>query len=210
MADYDDKDEPLVRAALEKQLRGVTLSRLDEHAIRRWERAEAEKTRWKVYEAIPKKDWAAMSGRQQKVINEQASRYGFPIGSATINLPAFVVAFHDFLAKHHHRFQRAIEEEAVMVEATGVNSPAAERYRGFKADLAAMDVEARKKELLPRPDCRVGMLQIAARIRMATEHLDRRFGSDAREILEQALDEALIDIDTLFPGEEMAVIDAEG
>ena len=44
-----------------------------------------------------------MSGRQTKVINEQAARYDLPFGGPTIDLPDVVRALHDFLAKHAQR-----------------------------------------------------------------------------------------------------------
>ena len=49
-----------------------------------------EQLRWRYYRTIPQKHWKVMSGRQTKVLAEQAQRYGLPFGSASIDLPAVV------------------------------------------------------------------------------------------------------------------------
>ncbi len=69
-----------------------------------------------------------MSGRQTKVINEQAERYGIPFGGATINLPTVVRALHDFLADNAVKLAR--DDDPLM---QGVGSPALERYREERA-----------------------------------------------------------------------------
>src|SRR5687767_10418373 len=75
-------------------------TRLEQEVVARasHEREKEERLRWQYYASIPQKHWRAMSGRQTKVINEQAERYGLPFGGPSVNLPAFVRAFHDFLA----------------------------------------------------------------------------------------------------------------
>lgn len=52
-----------------------------------------------------------MAGRQVKVVNEQADRYGLPIGGATVDLQAFVRAVHDFLAAHARKLATTDEDD---------------------------------------------------------------------------------------------------
>lgn len=76
---YGTKDasaaDALARAALEKRAKGQQPTEKEASALRRWERDQEEKLRWKFYAATPQKHWRAMSGRQWKVIAEQAARY---------------------------------------------------------------------------------------------------------------------------------------
>ncbi len=46
-----------------------------------------------------------MSGRQAKVLQEQAARYGIPFGGSTIDLPEVVRALHDFLANAKYQLR---------------------------------------------------------------------------------------------------------
>ena len=62
------------------------LTREESQALQRHEKDKAERLRWQFYESIPQKHWRTMSGRQAKVLIEQAQRYGIPFGSATVNL----------------------------------------------------------------------------------------------------------------------------
>lgn len=60
-----------------------------------------------------------MSGRQTKVLNEQAERYGIPLGGRTINLPAVVRALHEFLARNARKLS---EDAAAFSDFGGVPS----------------------------------------------------------------------------------------
>lgn len=56
--------------------------------------------RWEHYHSIPQKHWREMSGRQARTLIEQAERYGIPFAGATVDLPAVVLALHDFFASN--------------------------------------------------------------------------------------------------------------
>jgi hypothetical protein len=135
-----------------------------------------------------------MSGRQTKVINEQASRYGLPFGGPTINLPALARALHDFLADNALKLAR---EEDELMQGAG-NSPALERYREERAALARLDRLERQMQLLPRDQVRQALGRIAAILRSAGDALQQQFGTAAMEILDEALDDAQQEIDHSF------------
>lgn len=196
----DAEEEALVRVAMGKELGGEALSGEETRALRRWERGEWEKTCWKVYRSVPKKHYVALSGRQVKVLQQQAERYGLSALNAgpSIDLNVLLKQMHDFLAKNWRRFEEEIEAADILTGGAAL-SPNMERYRGYKADLAKLEVEARQGDLLPRADCRSGMLAIAGVIRTAGEHLEREFGAVAREILEAALDDCVVKIESMFP-----------
>ena len=140
------------------------------------------------------KHWRLMSGRQTKVLNEQAERYGIPFGGRTINLPNVVRALHDFLAANARKL--AAEDDEML--GSGVPSPALERYREERAKLARLDRLERERVLVPRDEVREGLGRIAAIIRSAGEALQRQFGASAVDLLYEALDDAQREIDQRF------------
>jgi hypothetical protein len=127
-----------------------------------------------------------MSGRQTKVINEQARRYGIPFGGATINLPDVVRALHDFLAENAQR----LNQDDVLLAGDGVSSPALERYREERALLARLDRLEREEQLVARDEVREGLARVASLLRTAGETLERLHGADAAEVLREALADA--------------------
>jgi len=98
-------DRELAAAALEKRARHQKPSNQEIGALRRVERKREEQRRWECYGSIPKKHWREMSGRQAKVLNEQATRHGIPFGGRTVSLPDVVKRLHDFLAENKLRLQ---------------------------------------------------------------------------------------------------------
>lgn len=193
-------DEGLVRRAMERQVAGLSLSNAEAQALRVWERLERERVAWEVYAAVPKKHYCEMSGRQVKVVNEQAERYGLDaLLGPTVDLRKLLRQVHDFFAKYGARFAQAVDEEAVMAAGLEKGSPAAERYREMKADIEEMKRDGMYGELLPRAEMRKGLAAVASTIRIAGERLEREYGPGAREILDEALDEAEDTIDALFP-----------
>lgn len=175
-------------------------------ALKRHEKDKEERLRWQYYAAIPQKHWRQMSGRQTKVINEQALRYSLPFGGPHINLPAVVRAFHDFLADNAHKLAK---DETDLMQ--GAASPALERFREERAALARLDRLEREEQLVPRDLTREALARIATVLRNAGDALQRQFGPAAVEILYDALAEARREIDRAFgaePGDEATVLPA--
>jgi hypothetical protein len=117
-------ESTIVADAYRKVMAKEKLSRQERAALKRHEKEKEERLRWQFYAAIPQKHWRRMSGRQTKVINEQAARYGIPFGGASVDLSAVVRALHDFLADNAQKLAR--EEDELMA---GPLSPALERFR---------------------------------------------------------------------------------
>ncbi|MCG6158337.1 hypothetical protein [Rubinisphaera margarita] len=181
----DQLERELAARAYRKVMSGETPSAQERSALRRYEKQQEEDRRWQYYETIPQKHWREMSGRQAKVINEQAERYGIPFGGKTISLPQVVRAMHNFLADNCRRFP---QDDDLL--ASNVASPALERYREERAIMARLDRQEREGELIPRLIIREGLERIAAILRTAGEALRQQFGEDAVTILNEALDEA--------------------
>ncbi len=198
MADLPPIERHKISIAYAKLLRSEKLSREEQAGLNRFEKEREERLRWQYYHSIPKKHWRQMSGRQAKVINEQAARHDLPLGGPKIDLPEFVRAFHDFLAKHAQKLTQ--EDDSLLPSAQG--SPALERYREERAKLAKLDRLERERKLLPRLEVRRNLTIIARIIRGAGERLTKRFGNEASAILNDALDDAEWTINHSFGEEE--------
>jgi len=176
-------DRQLAQQATEKQKRGEATTRDEREALRRWERAEDERRRWEHYRSIPQKHWREMSGRAAKVINEQADRYGLPFSGRTIDLTAFVRAFHEFLAENAHALSARC----------GTGSPKdaeIQRLRRAQADRAEMENATARGQLRHLDEVRRTFEFVADAFRKASAELRTEFGPRAFEILESAVEDA--------------------
>lgn len=187
-------DQELVARAYRKVVTKQELSAAERTALRRHEKQKEERLRWQHYASIPQKHWRQMSGRQTKVLHEQAMRYNLPLGGPTINLPALARALHDFLADNAAKLARDDDELL-----TGGTSPALERYREERALLARLDRLERQGQLLDREQARSALARIATVLRGAGDSLQQQFGPAARDLLDEALDDAQTEIDRHFP-----------
>jgi hypothetical protein len=185
-------DQQAAAQAYAKVARGEKLTSREAAALKRFEKDREEQLRWQYYGSIPQKHWRQMSGRQTKVLNEQAARYGLPFGGPTINLPQLARALHDFLAANAQKL--AADDELL----TGASSPALERYREERAALARLDRLEREGELLPRDQVRDALGRIAGIVRAAGDSLARQFGNEALELLVEAVDDAEAEIERIF------------
>ena len=193
----DEAERELVRSGLAKRQRGEKLTTREQAAVRKFEAAQLEKTRDAIVHAIPKGLWCEWSGRQAKVINEQADRYRLPLRGRTIDLPEFVRAFHDFLAASAKKLAGSDSEDPLLA---GAASPALELYRQEKYKLARLDRLMQEGRLLRFDDVRDRLTRVASIIRQAGELLEKQHGKEAHAILETALDDAQLEIDALGEG----------
>ena len=76
-------DRELAAEALRRRQAGQRPTRRELAALRRVEKARDDELRWQHYRTIPQKHWREMSGRQAKVINEQAATHGIPFAGRT-------------------------------------------------------------------------------------------------------------------------------
>jgi hypothetical protein len=194
-------DSDLVTRAYRKVMDRQELSKQERSALKRHEKGKEERLRRQYYASISQKHWREMSGRQAKVINEQAERYGIPFDGPTVNLPAVVRALHDFLAENAVKLAR--DDDPLM---QGGGSPALERYREERAAIARLDRLERESKLLPRQDVREAMGRVASVLRGAGDALQRQFGLAALEILYEALDDASRELDRSFGTENDGAI----
>jgi hypothetical protein len=195
-------DKDLAASAIKKLKKGATPTPQEAAALKRYEKQREEQLRWQYYATIPQKHWRQMSGRQTKVINEQAERYGIPFGGKTVDLSDVVRGMHDFLATNAVKLARDGDPMEV-----AVNSPALERYREERAALAKLDRLEREGTVIDRNRAREALGRIAALLRAAGDALQRQYGPGAGELFNEVLVDAQREIERSFgqPSAEPAV-----
>jgi hypothetical protein len=82
--------------------------------------------------------------------------------------------------------------------ATGGDSPGLERFRNARAELAEMDVQSRRKSLLPRDVTRNALGRVMSLLRQYAERLGRRHGPEEVLSFRETLDECRKVIDDEF------------
>lgn len=172
---------------MEKKRLGKKPSSVEAAALKRVEKERDESRRLEAYRSIRKRDWRQWSGRADKILNEQAVRYGVPIGGPTIDLPQVALWLHDFLAEN--KFRLASKDEDPLL--TGANSPALDRYRMARAKREEFSLECDLGQWLPRDKAHEAIGMFADIIRRAGETLQRQFGAGAHQILERAVTNAV-------------------
>ncbi len=180
-------DDDLARSALKKRSAGQTPNQRELAALRRVERRREEAQRWEYYRSIPQKHWIELSGRQAKILKQQAAKYGIPFSEKVIDLGAVARGMHDLLAKYWRRFSELETDEEML---DGATSPQLERWRAIKASREEIRLSHDLDEVVSRTVVHDGLLRIAAVFRTAGDAIQRQFGADAYEILEAAMTEA--------------------
>lgn len=189
-----------VMAALEKQRNGGQPTRDEAAALRRYEKDIEDKRRDGYYRAVPKKLWKKWSGRQDKIILEQAARYGFPmLRGAKIDLPSFVKRWYDWLAENARKLTGADDEDPALA---GVASPALEKKRQLDCRRLELLLEREQGLWIKRQIVHEGHNRIGAILRVAGEALLRQYGPAAQKIINDALNNCKREIDRLLTDDD--------
>jgi hypothetical protein len=133
---------------------------------------------------ISKRAYVALSGRQHKVLLEQATRYSLPLRGETVDLTALVPAFHDFLAVYGRRLVGNGDPDLLMEG----SSPWLEKYREEKARLARLDRLKREGSLFPREQVLQHLRAITGVLRSTGERMVRAAtAADCHELMDDGL-----------------------
>lgn len=161
--------------------------------MRRYLTDREERERWKYYRTVPKKHYRQLSGRQDKVLNEQATAYGIPVGGPTIDLEAVLRWFHDYLSRT--RIRGDSEADAIVQGASQELKDAylreQIREKRERAKLARLERQQQEGSLLARDDVHRAHARIASLLRDCGSRLLREFGPVAQQMLDEAIDGAV-------------------
>lgn len=182
------RDE-IVERAIRKQRAGAALSARERKAFAKWTQEQNERRGLLFLAELPKKFWRQWSGRQHKVLNEQAELYGIPIGEATIDVRQVARWLHDFLSAHKHVLPELVREGELEPK-TVKGKLEAEKVRQLenRNELLEDQLATNRQTLIPRNEIHDYMIRAAGLLRSAGERLEKRFGQEAAEILIDALD----------------------
>lgn len=183
-------DRELAASALQKRRRKQKPTREEMAALRRVEKQEERRLRWQYYETVPQKDYREMVGRQTKQLQDVAARWGIPCDSRTISLPKVLRAFHDFVARHARVLSAAKGVGEDDMSGGGAGSEALEKYRHERYLLSRLERLERERVLLPREEVHEGLAHVAAFYRSMQEKLERSFGREVADMMEDDLAEA--------------------
>jgi phage terminase Nu1 subunit (DNA packaging protein) len=195
----DPADRELLSAARAKQQAGQKLTAAESAAMRRFLRQADGTNRWRVYSAIPKKDYVRLSGRQHKILDDQARRYDMPLLGPTIDLGQLARWLHDFLARHADKLAREESDDPLLAAGGGIWR---EKYQKEKALLARLDRREREGTLVDRERSHQTWLRVAGILRRCGEVLQRQYGPAALRLLNQALEDASREVASTFGANE--------
>lgn len=190
-------DRELARSAIQKRKQNQMPSSRELSGLRRYEKQLEEERRWEYYRSIPAKHWKEMSGRQARTINEQAVAHGIPFAGREINLPDVVRAMHDFFARHAQKLATFVGDDPLLADG-GETTQFLEKLREETWKLRRLERMEKETELVPRATVHESLARIAGILRMAGDTLQRQFGPEAFDVLNDALDDAEREIEASF------------
>jgi hypothetical protein len=186
----DAVDQALALEAIAKRKRGEIPSDREQRALNRIEKRQEEQRRWEYYRSIPLKHWVEMSGRERKILYEQAKLYNLGFGEKVINLPTLVRQMHDFLAKlsrHGGKWIKSVIDGDY--DAEGPQTESLDRLRTAKAEREEFNLQVLKKKYLLVDEIQGLFALIASGLRQTLDSLQRQFGVEAMNIVREGIEE---------------------
>lgn len=185
-AELNRLDRRQIKSAQERQAAGQTLSRSDSALLCRFKDVSEELVFLEKCRRIPQRIYRLLSGRQAKVLLEQATRHGLPFSGTCLDLAIIIRGFHDLLSRHRHRLSTDDSDEVLMRSG---ESPTLERWRLAKAQLAEIELEEKIGTILHINDVLVFVGTMADIVRRVGERLQRSYGQPAADVLNDGIDD---------------------
>jgi hypothetical protein len=174
-------------AALEAKLRqakGFVLTKSEESLVKRYDEQIAIAVREDVLLNLPKGIYCKLSGRHQRVVDDQAGRYGLPIDGSKIDLHQAIRRFHDLIAEWGPTMRELQGEEgSLRIEKLRREVELLEN----RSKSIVLDIKNKQDEFIDRDTLRVRMEWLANKLRTVSERLGKRFGPDAQVLLNHSL-----------------------
>lgn len=140
----------------------------------------------KQIEQVSKKLWMQWSGRDHRVLLDQARKYGMPLGETTVSVPEMAQWIHDLVAEQGRNFYFDEEDEGGI---SSKSSPALERLREAKASMAEQQLAKECRQLIERNVVHDGLQQIAGTLRRCGDVLQRQYGREVGETFNEFIDD---------------------
>ncbi len=183
------QDRELLKAAIDKSNKGQTLTRKELAAVASYEAEQRRFAGESFVRAVPKKLYGEWSGRQTKILHDQADLYGLPLRGETIDLVALVARLHEWLAEHKHELAIVAKGEASASSGGGRGDLVAAQAENVRKKNQLLDATIEKKagELIPRETCHL-LLGRLAKILQKSGHTLHKIDPRAGNVLNLALE----------------------
>lgn len=177
----EDRTERAILALLAEH-RGQKLTTGQKSDLTWYQKQQAETIVENALADLPKKIYCKLSGRQVKVINEQAERYELPIGEATVDMYAAVAAFHDYLADHARAFGN---DEDLRAEKIRKEIAVLER----RAKILDGEIKQQKSLYIEKADLHRRLTWLASKLQTLGERLGKTGGAECQNVVNEFLEE---------------------
>lgn len=199
MANKAMHDRDVAATALEKLRRGEPISRREREALKRVKQQQAAQLLDDALRTFPRKQYYEITGTHHRKLKTLTETYGVPLNSREIDLVAVLRWLHKTLDERGSLLLDVNGDDPILA---GGNSPALEKCRHEKWLLLQIERRQKERELIP-----VRMLaechgQVANVLKTCGETLERIYGTDAGDILREALDAAQMRVDQLLANYE--------
>ncbi len=188
-----EQERELQQAAIKKRREGGKLTRAELNALERFEREKDQRHGRRYVRSMPKKDYCEFSGRQVKVLLEQAASYGIPLRGEAVDVAAVIRWLHDFLAEHKHGLAKLLKSAALGEFFPGASDDDWQEKCWQERFYELRDKRlARERDMLPRGVVHQVHIQWAARLRKLAEKLAKTAqltGPDAHRHLNEAMED---------------------
>lgn len=177
MARGDESKVEQAKCATAKELSGQKLGRDDRRLVAWLQAKQQQDTIDEFTQACPKGVYCAMSGRQQKVIDQLARTYGLPFIGPTINLFSAIKGLHDLIARN-----------SGVIRVDGTENWQEEKLRQqietlkARRQLLQSEIARRRDELISREELQLRMKWLSERLRQFATQLGRRYGREAQQL----------------------------
>ena len=189
MSELTREERALARDAAKRRAAGKSPSAEQTRALKKLQRIEREEDRLTYFKECPQWFYREMiGGRQRKVLQDLKALYGIPCTGRIIDVGACLLALHNFIAEYGHKVVKGEADDSDLIIGSG-NSPSQERFRSIKADMAQIDLETKRGNIVSREDVRMGLGVLSGVLRDTAEQLEREFGEEAYRIMQKAFDE---------------------
>ena len=179
-------DAEVVRRAATKRAAGDSLNRTEAAQLRRWQDIADEERFYDYCRRIPQRAWRVLCAKQTKQLNDQADRYGLPLGGPFVDLADLVPALFAFLADNARRLASPESDDPLLA---GASSPALEEYRRERTLISRLERQRMEKTLFDRVELHEFMANLVEMLRSAGDTLQRQYGPAAADVLNETIDE---------------------
>lgn len=169
--------------AVGKAERGEDLSLSEVALVRRFERELEHQRRWRLYRSVPKRDFLRLVDRQSKIVTDWAKLYQAPVLGPQVDLEEF---FRWFGARVAGRLSRIFSEQLTLEDES----------RQLKLERERFAFERERNEWIPRSDVHELLATVAGRWRRVQEQLQRRFGREAHEMVDEMLEGTIRELES--------------